>query len=334
MTVRPEDLITNQPTRTKVEAHPQVPNRFRFLSFDKPGETAMDAFEAGEVAVFDEVNFPVDFAAIHAAKVNEDRNRRIKKCGVPDMLQPLDKKTFPHHILRFMFPGDLSGAIAYRNQVGAATKFMTETVKRLFPRYDFSGEVSHSWRLTEMFAEEIHADSYDGRDDEWVRVRMFYNCDEFYRIWRTTWNSDELLTKYWDEHNFAEVADKHPNEMNRTINAKVNWRDIPKHTAFFAPRTLWVCCSQTVTHEIFYGRRMWAYTFAAKAKSMKNPELRFAQRMRDAAKQCELNDASKTQSGLPIVGADENSHTCRRSCPAGSDVHCGDEVAAGAPGNQ
>lgn len=288
--MKPEDRITNQETATKVSLDPDVPNNVEFVSWKSPGDRVLQLFEAGKVAVFDQVPPPVDLAILRKAKVNPDRDRRVKKAGVPALLAELTETTFPKHVLSQLFPGDLKSAQAYRKAVGSATNFMTQTAKMLFPGYKFTGEVNHSWRLTEMYEEELHVDSYGNLNDELVRVRLFYNPDDTPRIWRTTWNAAELLDRYWDKEKLYEVADQHPNKINAAINSRLNWRRVPAHNVHFAPGALWVCCSQLVSHEIFYGRRAWAYTFSVDPSSIRDPKSRYAERIREVVKARRANE--------------------------------------------
>jgi hypothetical protein len=278
--------VAHQPTLTKVVVDPRLPYRAIFMDWNKfdPADVRR-YFEDGWIIIFDNVDVPAcDFKGLQSLPVWPDSDREIKKAKVESMLRPMTVQQFSTHPLNKFFPGDFKKATWFQQQLHGAIGWMGKVFKRIFSPYTFTGTTSHSWRLVETFPEILHCDSYYQQDDELCRVRMFYNYDNIPRIWNTTYQAHELTDMWWDKLNIMNRAHEHPNVINAILNGHGPWNELPRHQIFFAPKTLWICDSQLVSHEIVYGRRGWAHTYAVLPGSLEDPEKSFLARMRTVIK--------------------------------------------------
>lgn len=264
-----------QPTATKVAISTGLPSHIDFLSINAPKEDKIKSFEDGRVAIYDDFVMFGDVPFFKHLPVQRKVTPEIKKAKT-------DKLMDPHSVLnRDIFGGD----IVSKNRMAAATKevvdLMRAWVQRNFPTYRLTGYESHSLRMTETFSEQLHVDSFSMQKDAHPRLRLFVNIDNVPRIWRSTFPADQLLAKF--KHLMPLDTRSLPaNDINHRINLHAPWDELPAHTVFFTPGTLWVCDSQLVSHEIVYGRKCWAFTFGVDSKSLSNPEGTFQGRMRAA----------------------------------------------------
>lgn len=273
--------ITFQPHATKVLEDPRIPLRIQWVKLaDLDGDALVERYEAGDVVVVEDFAAKLDLPFLRSLPVWIDGDKRIKKAKLKDIQAPLTAANFRSHFLAQLFPRDFGTAARFRDNAARFTDQMQALALQLFPHYRFTGVESHSWRLVESYAEELHVDSYNGSDDEQARVRLFFNYDDAPRIWHVSLSAPELLRSGWDQFDLKSRADDHPNELNAAINARIPWHEAPRHTLFFAPGTLWLADTQLVSHEIVWGRRGAAYTYGVDPASLRDPASSFQARMR------------------------------------------------------
>lgn len=297
--------IADQPTATKILIDPRLPVHVHVESAPQ-GITCTKAmtdaciarFESGAITVFDDIPLlgkgAGPLAPLRAPRPVES-DRRIKKAKTADLMAPLTPAGFDKHLLSRLFPTtgdkkrDASGdrykaAVVYQFQFSAAVDAVRKLVRQLFPGYKFTGVENNTHRLLETFAEGLHVDSFAGSNDEFVRLRVFYNVDYIPRLWRSTYSSPELAWRSWPL--LAPIANRHPNELNDHLNQNIVWHEQPAHTIYFAPGALAICDTQLVSHEILYGRNALAMTFLVDPNSLTRPENSFQGQVRAAVAKC------------------------------------------------
>jgi hypothetical protein len=261
----------------------RLPNQLTYQHWAGVGPAGVaDLVEQGLVVVFDDLPPPVPLAKLRAVPVRPaGAPHQRKKVKLRELLAPCPPAGYAAHPLADAF-ATWPEAAGYQTFVRAVADYMRAAARRLFPGYTWTGEENHTWRYAETFAEGLHVDSYGGRDDECPRVRLFYNFDDVPRLWHVSWPAPELYRRYWECCNLAELIPPgtHPNAANALLTTRLRPLDLERHLVYFAPGTLWACDSQTVCHEVVYGRRCGAFTFTAAPGSMRDPARSFQNRVR------------------------------------------------------
>jgi hypothetical protein len=184
----------------------------------------------------------------------EDQIRRIQKAGIETKI-----------------------ATAVSRQMSSVLDQVLPVYRKLFAGYRFTrGQVT--WRLNEIYAENLHIDTYREPLPNHF-ARMFINLDTQPRIWHTSWRAREIIRIAKDRISTRDFEKLSPNDLwgaiNRSVFGKTTkewWDDQPRHIAFFHPGDIWAVDSRLVAHQIFYGRRAVSIDFFVDPESMLSRE--------------------------------------------------------------
>lgn len=274
----PQLIANNMPA---VIRHPHVLTEIHAFDCDPsaiPSGVITEIYEAGHVVCFKNAGLKMeldDWNFFNSLNPPASDDNWLKKAKVKALLAPVDGT----HVLVKL---GLSEAQAERLRqiIKRVTKQLRDHVTRWFPTYKVLDDQSVTWRLTPTESEEIHYDSYGKGTDENHNVRVFVNLDSKPRLWGVGNPIDETIRIYRDR--LRPRATEHPNIFNAAVNNLLPWPEVSRHFVTFAPLNMWLVNSQVVAHEIIYGRRMIAGTYACDPKTMERPELSFVNRVRKA----------------------------------------------------
>lgn len=226
-------------------------------------------YEMGKLIIFDNISDMRDkykgFIDNYVTSINTN-DLRIKKAKGYDLLNPNFEQ---NHILGNFthYAKDLQICISE-----ITNWCFIQIMNQCFPGYNIESS-NWTWRLTHTNADDMHLDTYAGQNNDLHNVRIFINLDDKPRIWRTSYALPEIYTKYYSV--VQKYKNLHPNEINAYLNKEISWKDLPYHEIYFAPWSMWMCNSQWISHQGFYGNKMAAYTFRVDKMSMKFPNLVF-----------------------------------------------------------
>lgn len=241
--------------------------------YASPGEAGADLvgrYEAGAVQVLAGPCLPLtgdDLKLLAGVNPPPTGDNALKKARVQDLLLPDSRACL------WLCGGRRADAGRLAGLVGRATEAARRLARAWFPRYRFVGE-HITWRLTPTAGEEMHYDSYNGKEDGLHRVRLFFNLDAGARRWRIGPSIGWAIRALGGR--LREHLGLHPNRLNSVVNELLPWGDVPRHAASFAAHNCWLVDSQQVAHEIVCGRKMLACTFEVDAASMHDPAGGFA----------------------------------------------------------
>ncbi len=144
-------------------------------------------------------------------------------------------------------------------EVQQAVASVMRQAKGLYPLlYPWPATMAHSsFRPMVTGPEPLHYDSYDGGQP---LVTAYINVSTVPRVYRISWNFEQLCRRYpaevrkaWRE--CAKPGDdaSYPIRM-RTQNGKGPLGpDVPRHTVHMAPGAIWFFNAKTVSHEVVHG---------------------------------------------------------------------------------
>lgn len=269
----------------------QIEDCFKFIppqesleEYSQFSKEVTNAYEDGKVIVFEQL--PLRYDRLFLSKVSYPRDRALKKVQTHQLLQPSHK----NHPLNKVFER-LEDAHKYQEQVRNLDRQLAQFAVILFPKYKFIQEESNtSWRFSVTSEEDLHLDVF--KPDTFHRVRMFLNVDTIHRVWCVGQDLETLLNQYASIALRPEDLQKHPDRINGIFSQQVfgginhaNQELQPRHTAFFAPNTLWLANSILLPHQIIFGRRLVAPTFTADSQSMNDPQKSFYNRFQSFMKE-------------------------------------------------
>jgi hypothetical protein len=234
-------------------------------------------YEEGECHVHTEAGLEMDdkdWGLVHSINLPKNADNSVKKATVAGLLGKNGTAGF--------FPGEPKKAAHLQEIIRRVDAQLLKTVQATFPRYKILGN-NNTWRLTQTDPEGMHFDSYGDATDDNHLVRLFVNLDDKPRLWGVGPRVWDVLRKYPDL--FRPHRDRHPNQLNKNVNALLPWREVVKHFVAFAPRNLWLVNSQVVAHEIVWGRKMIACSFYVDPATMYRPEMNFATKVRGTLKE-------------------------------------------------
>jgi len=243
-------------------------------------------YEFGKLIIFDNIPDMKDkykgFIDNHVMSIKTDVIQ-IKKAKAASLLEPMFKGHILHNFTHYT--NDLQFAIKeIYNWVNY--KILYEC----FPGYDVKDQ-NWTWRLTKTDAEEMHLDTYAGQSNDFHNVRIFINLDDKPRIWKTSYTIPTIYTKY--NEIIQQYKKLHPNEINGHLNKVIKWNELPYHEFYFAPWAIWMCNSQWISHQAWYGNKMAAFTFRIDYRTMLHPNLNFEHNARS------LIDNWHIKTGIP-----------------------------------
>lgn len=275
----PAQFIANN--KPSVLRHDKVVTQIEVFDVDPdtmPPKVMTELYEAGYVLVFKNAKLDMsdeDWHFFNSLNPPASNDNWLKKAKASALLAPVDGT----HVLVKL---GLSEAQAERLRqiIGRVNKQLRDRVTRWFPNYKVVNDQSVTWRLTPTESEEMHYDSYGKSTDDNHNVRLFVNLDSKPRLWGVGNPIDETIRIYRDR--LKSRSTEHPNLFNGAVNNLLPWPEVARHFVTFAPLNMWLVNSQLIAHEIIYGRRMIAGTYACEEKSMHRPELSFVNRVRKA----------------------------------------------------
>lgn len=144
-------------------------------------------------------------------------------------------------------------------------------VKSNFSIYDIVG-TNHTFRMAKTRKEEVHFDVFDPHKVH--HLRIFINFDYENRIWNSSHTWDYYLNKCEKRKELNSAR-----SLNKYINKKfLDHKNPEVQTIAFKPFTMWICNSETVSHEIVYGNRCLAFSYLIHINSMRDPRKAFIRR--------------------------------------------------------
>lgn len=295
-----QQYLHNTPTQVKPESLPikssweswqsvifksnQIEDCFKFIpsqdsleGYSQFSEEVTTAYEDGKVVVFEKL--PLVYDWLFLSQVSYPPDRALKKISKHKLLETYHQD----HPLNQVFerPED---ARKYQEQIRNLDRQLAQFAAILFPKYKFiQEECKTTWRFSLTSGEDLHLDVM--KSDDFHRLRMFLNVDSIHRVWSVGQDLETLLNQYALITLKPEHLQKHPDRINGIFSQQVfggishaNQELQPRHIAFFAPMTLWLANSMLLPHQIIFGRRLVACTFAADSQSMNEPQKSFYNR--------------------------------------------------------
>jgi hypothetical protein len=178
-----------------------------------------------------------------------------------------------------------------RQEIIRVTEDVRRFVHNLFETYRIQKE-SVSWRFTPTGPEPLHVDWFRPTDDLHY-VRLFVNIDEEPRVWTISHQLEDLITRYYEQAELAELRGSPSNavidRMNRRVLNPVSYlppAETDRHVVEFAQGDVWLCETRINSHQIFSGRRLIATDFYVDPSSMLDPEQRVEARVGRRMESC------------------------------------------------
>lgn len=256
--------------------NPDVSTRIDYYDVE-PGnmhpKVMLHHYEYNDVIVFKTAGLALtedDWALINAINPPPSDDNWIKKAKLKALLAPhLPNKP---HVLRTLGVGEAKvGRV--QELIRRVNAQLRAYVESWFPDYKILDDQSITWRFTPTESEAMHYDSYGVTANDYHNVRIFINLDDKPRLWGVGNPVDVTIKQHRDL--CVPFENDHPNLFNAGLNKDLPWDQIPRHFVAFAPGNMWLVNSQTVAHEIIYGRKMIAATFACDPATMWKPEQSF-----------------------------------------------------------
>jgi hypothetical protein len=193
--------------QSRISEHTEVDTSFR--CFNQPpakiiaagqAPSVRTAYESGDVVLFENHGLRIaqdDLGFLQGLTFSPFDDNYVKKAKMRALTAPLAGEAYKYHPLGRLFGESQRGQAARLQKIVIdVTKQLREYVAGFFPNYRIVGDDGVTWRLTPTVSEEIHYDSYGGKDGELHYVRLFVNIDTHPRLWGIGSRVDTAMRTY------------------------------------------------------------------------------------------------------------------------------------------
>jgi hypothetical protein len=139
--------------------------------------------------------------------------------------------------------------------------------------YNIRERSGQNWRFTNTLFENMHYDLF--YEPNQMYIRAFANLSDKPRIWRTSYNLDQLPTAPKGNTVRELLEDATYGNYGSTADGQTNvdeGAEFPFIELLFEPGDVWFAHSQLVSHQIITGDKMVSFSVPVKEEWMKHPE--------------------------------------------------------------
>ena len=243
--------------QTTVQLNPKVLNNI--IYYNSIANIEND-WENKNLAIFDNINLPIDYNLLN-------RIKNLDSSKIPKEVKKLKNKYLDKLSLFQYFYDSKIDQTEFRRMILNCNYYILKFIKNLV-QYKII-EINYTWRLSTTIFEELHYDIYEDNPGCFT-FRLFFNIDNYPRLWALSHTMKELLEKYKNQIDFRQIKNKPINEIAKYLNKNILTDQIEKHFISFAPKSMWIGNSVRIPHQILFGRKMIAYSITCKNSSLKN----------------------------------------------------------------